>query len=110
MVVDRDYTKMSEEKLDHWIEKTREDFKQKELWDILGPQLDRLVETGSPDLQAFYEDLRKKRLVTEEEIKEMKMCYPLDSVSNQLNCQPHKLTLAIRMHCPRANWRMLSCT
>jgi hypothetical protein len=52
-VIDRDYIKMSEEKLDDWIQKTREDFKQKELWDILGLQLDRLVERGSPDLQAL---------------------------------------------------------
>jgi hypothetical protein len=101
---------MSEEKLDNWIEKTKEDANQKLLWQILGPQLDGLVENGSPDLGAFYEDLRTKQLVTEEEIKEMKTSYPLDSVSNQLNCQSHKLTLAIRMHCPRANWRMLSCT
>ncbi|KAF7166574.1 hypothetical protein CNMCM6106_002349 [Aspergillus hiratsukae] len=74
-----DYTKMSEEKLDDWIEKTKEDTNQKLLWQILGPQLDRLVENGSPDLQAFYEDLSKKELVTEEEINEMKICYPLDS-------------------------------
>ncbi|KAF7173935.1 hypothetical protein CNMCM6106_008021 [Aspergillus hiratsukae] len=74
-----DYTKMSEEKLDDWIKKTKDDFKQKELWEILGPQLDRLVEKGSPDLQAFYKDLRKKQLVTEEEIDEMNICYPLDS-------------------------------
>ncbi|KAH2096508.1 hypothetical protein KXW65_004410, partial [Aspergillus fumigatus] len=64
---------------DDWIKKTREDFKQQELWNILTPQLDRLVERGSPDLHAFYEDLRKKQLVTEQEINEMKMCYPLDS-------------------------------
>ncbi|KAI2835493.1 hypothetical protein CBS11350_10019 [Aspergillus niger] len=74
-----DYTKMSEEKLDDWINHTREDSKQKELWDILSPQLDQLVEKGSPDLQAFYDNLRKKELVTEKEINEMKMCYPLDS-------------------------------
>ncbi|KAH1375219.1 hypothetical protein KXV36_002716 [Aspergillus fumigatus] len=70
---------MSEEKLDNWIKKTREDFKQQELWNILTPQLDWLVERGSPDLHAFYKDLRKKQLVTEQEINKMKMCYPLDS-------------------------------
>lgn len=87
-MIDRDYIKMSEEKLDDWIKKTREDFKQQELWDILTPQLDRLVERGSPDLHAFYEDLWKKQLVTEQEINEMKMCYPLDSVSNQSTVLP----------------------
>lgn len=39
-MIDRDYIKMSEEKLDNWIKKTREDFKQQELWNILTPQLD----------------------------------------------------------------------
>jgi hypothetical protein len=77
---------MSEEKLDNWIQKTKEDANQKLLWQILGPQLDGLVENGSPDLGAFYEDLRKEDLVTEEEINKMKICYPLDSVSDQVNC------------------------
>lgn len=88
---------MSEEKLDDWINHTREDSKQKELWDILSPQLDQLVEKGSPDLQAFYDNLRKKELVTEKEINEMKMCYPLDSVSDQLNC--HTTYLSWQLGC-----------
>lgn len=87
MVVDRNLTKMSEESLDNWIEKTKKDANQKKLWQILGPQLDGLVENGSPDLVAFYEDLRKEDLVKEEEINKMKISYPLDSVSNQVNCR-----------------------
>jgi hypothetical protein len=94
---------MSEENLDDWIKKTREDFKQKELWDILSPQLDRLVDRGSPDLQAFYEDLRKKQLVAEEEINEMKMCYPLDSVSNQLDCHNTNLSWQLGRIAPGKN-------
>jgi hypothetical protein len=98
---------MSEENLDVWIKKTKEDSKQKQLWEILGPQLDHLVMNGSPDLRAFYKDLRRKQLVTEEEINEMRICYHLDSVSNQLICHAIKLIVPVRTHCPRAHYSLL---
>jgi hypothetical protein len=98
---------MSEKALDDWIKKAKEDSKQKQLWEILGPQLDHLVVNGSPDLRAFYKDLRRKQLVTEEEINEMKICCPLDSVSNKLICYATKLIVPARMHCPRAQYSLL---
>lgn len=42
---------------------------------ILGPQLEQLINEGHPDLHAFYDALKKEKLVSEEEFQELHVTF-----------------------------------
>lgn len=56
------------------------------LLQILGPQLEQLVNKGHPDLWGLYGALNKEELITQEELQELRATFALDSVSGYSLC------------------------
>ncbi|KAL4869118.1 hypothetical protein BDV12DRAFT_196550 [Aspergillus spectabilis] len=75
------YTKMSKARIDTMIKWIQEDSEHMQLLEILTPQLECLVEDGSPDLEVFYKDLKITKLVTEDELRQLQIDFPLKSRS-----------------------------
>jgi hypothetical protein len=79
----RKYIKKKEEELDVIIGGITVDPKRMQLLHILGEQLEQLIDTGRPDLHAFYDALKKEKLVSEEEFQEFHVAFALDGVSDR---------------------------
>ncbi|KAL2783537.1 hypothetical protein BJX66DRAFT_121593 [Aspergillus keveii] len=75
------YTKSSIANIDNMVKRILEDKEHKKLLDILEPQLKLLIEEGTPDLAAFFENLVDSRLVTDNELRELQVEFPLESRS-----------------------------
>jgi hypothetical protein len=68
--------------LDAMIRNVEADSKRMQLLHILGRQLEQLINEGHPDLHAFYDALKKEKLVSEEEFRELHVTFALDGVSD----------------------------
>jgi hypothetical protein len=77
----REYTKKSEEQLDVLIRDIQADSGRIKLLQILGTQLEQLVNKGHPDLWGLHDALDKEELVSQEELQELRTMFALDSVS-----------------------------
>ena len=73
---------MKVEELDVIIRDVEADPKRMQLLDILGRQLEQWINEGHPDLHAFYDALKKKRLVSDEEFLQLHVTFAMDGVSN----------------------------
>jgi hypothetical protein len=76
----RQYTKMSREKQDVLVRGIQADEKRIRLLDILGQQLELLI-NGQPDLNCLLDSLKAEDLVSEEDYRELKLNFPLETVS-----------------------------
>jgi len=72
---------MSEEQLNALISSVQADPRQMKLLHILGPQLEQLVNKGSPDLRSLFDALDRQQLVARKELQELREAFALDSVS-----------------------------
>ncbi|RHZ45973.1 uncharacterized protein CDV56_104172 [Aspergillus thermomutatus] len=73
------YTKMTAKQLDILIRRIKADSSLMKLLRVLSPQLELLVKQGSPDLRSFYEDLKREELVSDKELRELKIPFALES-------------------------------
>ncbi|KAL2802112.1 hypothetical protein BJX63DRAFT_438187 [Aspergillus granulosus] len=73
-----EYTKMSMKHLDDLINSVRADSRHMRLLQILGPQLERLVISGSPDFRDFIIRLKDGGLISEDEARELQAAFPLE--------------------------------
>jgi hypothetical protein len=81
------------------VKRILEDKEHKKLLDILEPQLKLLIEKGTPDLAAFFENLVDSRLVTDNELRELQVEFPLESVSGLIHSRlGHRLTCQHSVH------------
>ena len=79
----RGYTKKTAEQINSLIRYIQTDAQQMKLLQILGPQLEQLVDRGSPDLCGFYQDLKREKLISDGELCELQKAFALESVSSQ---------------------------
>jgi hypothetical protein len=70
--------------LDVLVRDIQADAKQVRLLDLLGRQLEILINEGKPDLDCFLVSLKAEALVSEEDWQELKSTFALDCV-----CRPH---------------------
>ncbi|KAL2782867.1 hypothetical protein BJX66DRAFT_319638, partial [Aspergillus keveii] len=75
------YTKSSIANINNIVKRILEDEEHKKLLDILELQLKLLIENGTPDLAAFFENLVDSRLVIDNELRELQVEFPLGSRS-----------------------------
>lgn len=68
--------------LDNLIKSVQADPHHIKLLQILSPQLERLVNNGSPDFQVFLTSLREEGLILEDKSRELQAIFPLEDVSN----------------------------
>lgn len=96
----REYTKKSGEQLDVLIGGIQADSGRMKLLQILGTQLEQLVNEGHPDLWGLYDALNEEELVSQEELQDLRTKFALDSVSE---CRPCRdlLTKDILSHSGR---------
>jgi hypothetical protein len=81
------------------VKQILEDEEHKKLLDILELQLKLLIENGTPDLAAFFENLVDSRLVTDNELRELQVEFPLESVSGLIHSRlGHRLTSHHSVH------------
>ncbi|KAL4869551.1 hypothetical protein BDV12DRAFT_196177 [Aspergillus spectabilis] len=73
-----EYTKMSTKNLDDLVHSVQADPQHKELLQILGLQLERLVNNGSPDFREFLTGLKEGGLISEDEAQELQVTFPLE--------------------------------
>lgn len=79
----RGYTKMTAEQIKILIRYIRSDVQQMKLLQILDPQLEQLVDSGSPNLRGFYQALRREKLISDGELCELQKAFALEGVSSQ---------------------------
>jgi hypothetical protein len=72
---------MNGEQLDSMIRDIQADSKLVRLFDILGQQLELWINKGQPDLHSLYISLEAETLVSEEELRELRAAFALESVS-----------------------------
>jgi hypothetical protein len=77
----RAYTKKDMEQLDVLIKDIQADPKRVRLLQILGHQLELLINEGRPDLHFLYTSLRAETVVSEEEYSELMTTFALEDVS-----------------------------
>lgn len=53
------------------------------LLQILDPQLEQLVDSGSPNLCGFYQALRREKLILDGKLCELQKAFTLEGVSSQ---------------------------
>lgn len=63
------------------IQQIKTDSKRVRLLQILGQQIEDLVNKGQPDLHSLYESLEDENLVSEEEMGELRNTFALEAVS-----------------------------
>jgi hypothetical protein len=73
------------------IKDVQADLKRMRLLQILGRQLERLINEGHPDLHSFYDSLKEEKLVSGEEVQELCATFPLDAVSTYGRRECHEL-------------------
>lgn len=83
MTYHRGYTKKTAEQINSLIRYTQTDVQQMKLLQILDPQLEQLVDSGSPDLRGFYQALKREKLISDGELCELQKAFALEGVSNQ---------------------------
>jgi hypothetical protein len=89
------------------VKRILEDKEHKKLLDILEPQLKLLIEKGTPDLAAFFENLVDSRLVTDNELRELQVEFPLESVSGLIHSRlGHRLTSQHSVHSQMRRWTL----
>jgi hypothetical protein len=93
----REYTKKTGEQLDVLIRGIQADSGRMKLLQILGTQLEQLVNEGHPDLRGLYDALKEEGLVSQEELQELRIMFALDSVSGYNRCSD-MLTKDISFH------------
>lgn len=71
---------MDGEQLDSMIKDIQADSKRVRLFEILGQQLELLINKGQPDLHSLYTSLKAETLVSEEELRELRAIFALESV------------------------------
>ncbi|KAB8213218.1 hypothetical protein BDV33DRAFT_210420 [Aspergillus novoparasiticus] len=72
------YVKSSMEQLDTLVQSIQSDTRYMKLLRILAPQLEHLVKNGLPDLHVFYKDLKKAKLLSENELSELEGRFALE--------------------------------
>jgi hypothetical protein len=77
----REYTKKDLESLDILIRDIQADPKRVRLLQILGHQLELLINEGRPDLHSLYTSLKAETIVSEEECRELSAIFALEAVS-----------------------------
>ncbi|KAL4866462.1 hypothetical protein BDV12DRAFT_199176 [Aspergillus spectabilis] len=73
-----EYSKMSMKHLDDLVHFVQADPQHMELLQILRPQLERLVNNGSPDFREFLTGLKDGGLISEDEARELQVTFPLE--------------------------------
>ncbi|KAL4933516.1 uncharacterized protein BDV17DRAFT_111257 [Aspergillus undulatus] len=86
-----EYTKMSMKQLDNLVESVQADPHHTKLLQTLGPQLERLVNNGSPDFRVFLTSLREEGLIREDVSRELQATFPLEDEA----LPPGKLDAAV---------------
>jgi hypothetical protein len=81
----REYTKMDVETLDSMIKDIQSNSKHVRLLQILGHQLELLINEGHPDLHSLLTSMKTDALVSEEEYQELKSNFALETVSDLRN-------------------------
>jgi hypothetical protein len=74
---------MSPEQLDILVRDIQADARHMELLQLLSAQIERLVNSGSPDLRVFYRDLKEAELMSEDDLRQLQEAFDLEDVSNQ---------------------------
>jgi hypothetical protein len=78
----REYTKKEAEQLDVIIKDIQADLKRVQLLQILGQQLELLINEGQPDLHSLFTSLKAEHLVSEEEYTKLRVTFSLETVSS----------------------------
>jgi hypothetical protein len=68
------------EQLDVMIKDIQVDSKRMRLLQVLGQQLELLINEGRPDLDALFTLLKTETLVTEEEYGELRVTFALETI------------------------------
>lgn len=105
----REYTKKSGEQLDVSIRGIQADSGRMKLLQILGTQLEQLVNVGHPDLWGLYDALSEEELVSHEELQDLRTTFALDSVSGCRLCRD-MLTKGIPFHPGRDSQGNIGCS
>src|SRR6266496_5370717 len=77
----REYIKMDEKQLDVVIKGIQANPKQMQLLQILGQQLELLINEGQPDLDSLLTSLKTEALVSGEEYGELRATFAREAVS-----------------------------
>ncbi|CEL07121.1 uncharacterized protein CDV56_101378 [Aspergillus thermomutatus] len=101
-----EYTKMSMNQLDDLIQSVQADPQHIKLLQILGPQLERLVNIGSPDFRVFLTSLKEAGLILEDEARELQVTFPLEDEA----LPPGKLDAAVDHLVERVKTKVLDQT
>ncbi|KAL2846621.1 hypothetical protein BJY01DRAFT_234522 [Aspergillus pseudoustus] len=101
-----EYTKMSMNQLDDLIQSIQADPQHIKLLQILGPQLERLVNIGSPDFRVFLTSLKEEGLILEDEARELQATFPLEDEA----LPPGKLDAAVDHLVERVKTKVLDQT
>jgi hypothetical protein len=78
----RELTKTEVEQLEIIIENSQSDPNYLRLLQILGEQLELLINEGRPDLHSLLTSLEAAALVSEEECRELRAAFALEAVSD----------------------------
>ena len=74
---------MNAEQINSLIRYIQTDVQQMKLLQILNPQLEQLVDSGSPNIHGFYQALKREKLISDGKLCELQMAFALESVSSQ---------------------------
>jgi hypothetical protein len=77
----REYTKKDVEQLDIMVRDIQADSKRMRLLQILGQQLELLINEGRSDPDSLFTSLKTEALMSEEEYRELKSIFIMDTVS-----------------------------
>ncbi|KAL4864639.1 hypothetical protein BDV12DRAFT_200881 [Aspergillus spectabilis] len=72
-----EYTKRSNTHLNDLVQHIQADPQHMKLLQILGPQLERLVNHGSPDFRKFLVDVQQEGLISKDETQELQVAFAL---------------------------------
>jgi hypothetical protein len=89
------------------VKQILEDKEHKKLLNILEPQLKLLIKKGTPDLATFFKNLMDSRLVTDNELHELQVEFPLESVSGLIYSRlGQRLTCQHSVHSQMRRWTL----
>jgi hypothetical protein len=77
----REFIKMDEEQLDVMIKDIQANLKRMQLLQILGQQLELLINEGQPNLDSLLTSLKTEALVSGEEYGELRVTFAREAVS-----------------------------
>ncbi len=77
------------------IKDIQTDAKRMRLFQILGKQLELLINEGRPDLDSLFASLKTDALVSEEECSELKATFAMETV--RFSCAVKRLRTLIQM-------------